>query len=72
MMLFCDVIVDLPNKCVSFILEDPDLLNSSEVREGLLQQVLGEAVGDTAAVDRAVGRAGLVVDFVEGQRFGVG
>jgi len=42
------------------------------VGEGLLQQVLGEAIGDAAAVDRAVGRAGLVVDFVEGQRFGVG
>ena len=62
----------IPDKGVSLILEDPDLLNGPEACEGLLQQVLAQPVGDTAAVDGAVGGAALVVHLVEGERLGVG
>ena len=62
----------IPDKGVSLILEDPDLLNGPEACEGLLQQVLAQPVGDAAAVDGAVGGAALVVDLVEGEWLGVG
>ncbi len=60
-----------PDEGISLVLEDPDLLDGSKVREGLLQELLREAVGDAAAVHGAVGRAGLVVDLVERQGLGV-
>ena len=42
------------------------------MRERLLQQLLGEAVHDAAAVHRAVRRTRLIVHLVERQRFRVG
>ena len=63
---------DLPDKCVSLVLEDSDLLNGTEVCEGFLEQFFRESVGDAAAVDGAVGGARLVVDLVERQRLRVG
>ena len=63
---------DLPNERVSLVLEYPDLLNGSEVRERLLEELLREAVHDAAAVHRAVRRTRLIVHLVERQRFRVG
>lgn len=60
-----------PNERVSLVLEYPDLLNATEVRERLLEELLGEPVGDPSTVDRAVGGAGLIVHFVKGQGFGI-
>ena len=51
----------------SLVLEYPDLLNATKVREGLLKELLGQPVRDAAAVHGAVGGAGLVVDLVERQ-----
>ena len=62
----------LPNKCIAFILEYPDLLDAAEGCECFLQEVFAEPVGDTPAVDGAVGGAALVVHLVEGERLGVG
>ena len=39
--------------------------------EGLLEEFLGEAAGDAAAVDCAISRARLVVDLIKGHGFGV-
>lgn len=44
-----------PNECVALVLEHSDLLDGSEGLEGLLHEVLREAVSQAAAVDRAVG-----------------
>lgn len=60
-----------PNECVALVLEHSDLLDGSEGLEGLLHEVLREAVGQAAAVDRAVGGTRLVVDFVESERLRV-
>jgi hypothetical protein len=54
---------------VAFVLEDSDVLDDSELRERLLHQLLGQAVGEAAAVHRAVGRRALVVDLRETRRF---
>ena len=62
----------LPDKCVSLVLEDSDLLNGTEVCEGFLEQFFRETVGDAAAVHGAVGGARLVVDLVERQGLRVG
>ena len=61
----------VPNEGVSFVLKYPDLLNGSEVRKGLLQEFLRQTVGDSAAVNRAISRTGLIIHLVEGQRFGI-
>ena len=63
---------DSPNEGVSLVLEYPDLLNGSKVRERLLEQLLREAVDDAAAVHRAVRRTRLIVHLVERQRLRVG
>ena len=68
----CKYFFDLPNEGVPLVLEYPDLLNGSKVRERLLQQLLGEAVHDAAAVHRAVRRRRLIVHLVKRQRFRVG
>ena len=62
----------LPDECIALVLEDPDLLDGSEVGEGLLEELLGEARDDAAAVHRAVGRTRLVVHLVERQGLRVG
>ena len=64
--------LDSPDECVPLVLEDPDLLDGPEVCEGLLEELLGEARDDAAAVHRAVGRRGLVVHLVERQGLRVG
>ena len=55
----------LPDKSISLVFEDPDLLNGSEAGERLLQQFLRQSIGDASAVDGAVGRGALVVHFIE-------
>jgi hypothetical protein len=61
----------IPNESISLVFEDSDLLDGAKRLEGLLHQLLGEAGGQPAAVDRAVGRRALVVYFVEGKRLRV-
>jgi len=67
--------VNLPHKCIAFVLEDPYLLYCAVGREGLLQYLLVEEAGegsvDAATVDSAIGGAALIVDLVKGQRLGV-
>lgn len=61
----------IPDKCVSFVLKNPNFLDIAEGCEGLLHDLLAEAVGDAAAVDGAVGLTALIVNFVKRQRFTV-
>ena len=62
----------LPDKCVSLVLEDSDLLYGTKVGERLLQQFFWKTAGNTATVYRAVGWTRLVIHFVKSQRLGIG
>ena len=46
---------------VTFVFEHSDVLDHAELGERLLHELLGQAVGEAAAVHRAVGRGTLVV-----------
>lgn len=61
----------LPDESVSLVLENPDLLDRAERREGLLHELFRESVGQSPAVDGAVSGTALVVDLVERQRLRV-
>jgi len=65
-------VFDLPDECVTLVFEHPYLLDIPERSERLLHQFVGESTGQSTTVHGAVGRARLVVHFVERQRFGVG
>ena len=62
----------LPDKCVSLVLEDADLLYGTKIGESLLQQLFWKTVRNATAVYRAVGWTWLVIHFVKSQRLGIG
>ena len=66
------IIKSLPDKCISLVLEDPDLLDCSEACECLLKEFLSETIGDASAVDGAVGGGALVVHFIKCERLRIG
>lgn len=63
---------NLPHKRVALIFEHAYLLNCTERRESLLQNLFGQRTGqgsiDAATVYGAIGGTALVVDFIECQR----
>jgi len=63
--------LDVPDKCISLVLKNPNFLDLAEGGEGLLHDFLAEAVGDAAAVDGAVRGTALIVNFVKRQWFTV-
>jgi len=64
-------VADLPDECVTLVFKHPYLLDVAERSERLLHQFVCESAGQSAAVHGAIGRARLVVHFVERQWFGV-
>lgn len=73
--LLFNLLQNLPHKCISLVLEDAYFLDGTEWRERLLQDLFAESAGqsatDSAAVNGTVGWTALVVNLVEGKRFGV-
>ncbi len=63
---------DSPNKGVSLVFEDADLLDLTVWSENFLQGFLGGSLGQIAAVDGAVGRGWLAKDFLVRHGFGSG
>lgn len=63
----CQGVSYSPDECVALVLENSDLLDVTERWEGFLHEFLSEAVGETPAVDRAVGGAWLVVHLIESE-----
>ena len=61
-------VLGVPYKCVSFVLEDANLLNGTKMCECLLQQLLWKATGNAATVHGAIGRTRLVIHFIKRQR----
>ena len=61
-------LLGVPYKCVSFVLEDANLLNGTKMCECLLQQLLWKATGNAATVHGAIGRTRLVIHFIKRQR----
>ncbi len=64
--------MDAPDKGVSFIFEDADLLDLTVRAENLLKGLLGGALGQVTAIDGAVGGRRLAKDFVVRERLGAG
>ena len=62
----------LPNKGVSFIFEDTDLLDLAVWAEYLLEGLFGRSLCQVPAIDGAIGGRRLAKDFIIGQRFGTG
>lgn len=61
----------LPHERVSFLFENTDLLYRAEHRKRLRHQFVSQTASNASAVDGAVCRAALVVDFIESEWFGV-
>lgn len=57
----------VPDESVALVFENSNFLDRAKGREGLLHELLREAISQASAVDGAIGRATLIVNLVERQ-----